>query len=97
MVPCREPLKIAGIYGCEKPTKNVSIGIDPYPNVGNLFEWNCHHETRPIGTSSDLGPILIVFHRHSGAEEGVDAAKVSFSRRKSVLRAAATASQSFVQ
>ena len=24
--------KIAGIYGCEYPTKNVSIGIDPYPN-----------------------------------------------------------------
>ena len=45
----------------------------------------------------DLGSILIVFHRHSGAEEGVEASEVSFSRRKSVLRAAATASQSFVQ
>ena len=22
---------IAGIYGCEYPTENVSIGIDPYP------------------------------------------------------------------
>ena len=28
-----EPQVIAGIYGCEQPTKNVSIGIDPYPNI----------------------------------------------------------------
>jgi len=30
LVPFVHP-KIAGIYGCEHPTKNVSIGIDPYP------------------------------------------------------------------
>ena len=63
--------KIAGIYGCEHPTKNVSIGIDPYPYTHVISPWNSYGKSPgKVWLTSNFGePPMTIIRLGNGNRE----------------------------